>query len=145
MADEIHHPHDLMVRAVWGKQNQFKGQSRILLQKDPYDASLGEEDLSGFITRLIENTDLSLSKRFYQLIGWKDELSIETNGFVTLLTLGLMLAGFWLVIKHRSTQASWVVATGTRMYAVQPGRWPRAAFEHRRCPRLAPAAHVSPA
>ena len=51
-------PYELIVKLVWQAQNQFKGQSKILLQKDPYDKSLGDEDLGGFVTRFIENCNL---------------------------------------------------------------------------------------
>lgn len=97
-------PYELIVKAIWHADNQFKGQSRILLQKDPYDKSLGEEDLPGFITRFVENTDLSLSKRFYQLIGWKDELNTDVNGFVTLITLFLILYGFWRLLRNEKKE-----------------------------------------
>jgi hypothetical protein len=40
-----------LVKLIWGSQNQFSGQSKILLLKDPYDKSLGNDDLAGFIGR----------------------------------------------------------------------------------------------
>jgi hypothetical protein len=94
--------YEALVRIVWGTQNQFAGQGKILLQKDPYDISQGNETAGGFVTRLIENTNLSLSKRFYQLLGFMDEGSLETNWFLTLLTLGLALFGFWVALKSKN-------------------------------------------
>jgi hypothetical protein len=92
-------PYELIVKLVWQAQNQFKGQSKILLQKDPYDKSLGDEDLGGFVTRFIENCNLSFSKRFYQLLGWRDESSFEVYGLITLLTIAIALFGFWKLFK----------------------------------------------
>ena len=95
-------PYELIVKTVWSAQNQFAGQSKILLQKDPYDKTQGTEDVTGFIIRLIENTNLSLSKRFYQLLGWRDELNTETYGFLALITIVLALLGFWKLVKDKN-------------------------------------------
>jgi hypothetical protein len=95
-------PYDLIIKMIWNPANQFKGQSRILLQKDPYNASLGNEDLDGFIARFIENCNLYLSKRFYQLLGFRDENNTEVYGLLTLITIGLCIAGFWLLYKKRN-------------------------------------------
>ena len=94
-------PYELLVRAIWKADNQFKGQGKILLQKDPYDASQGQEDAAGFITRFIENADLAISKRFYQLLGWRSELSTEVHGYVTVITLAIALFGFWQLLKDK--------------------------------------------
>lgn len=95
-------PYELIVKAVWNAQNQFKGQSKILLQKDPYDKSLGDEDFGGFIQRFIDNCNLSFGKRFYQLIGWRDEASFEVYGLITLITIALALFGFWKLVKDKN-------------------------------------------
>jgi len=91
--------YELIVKSIWAAQNQFAGQSKILLQKDPYDISKGNEDAAGFIQRFVDNTNLSLSKRFYQILGWRDENSVEVYGLITLLTLSLILFGFWKLYK----------------------------------------------
>ena len=91
--------YELIVKSIWAAQNQFAGQSKILLQKDPYDISKGNEDAAGFIQRFIDNTNLSLSKRFYQILGWRDENSVEVYGLISLITLSLMLFGFWKLYK----------------------------------------------
>jgi hypothetical protein len=95
-------PYELIVRTIWKAPNQFKGQSKILLQKDPYNASLGDEDLSGFIQRFIDNCNLYIGKRFYQLLGWKGELNTEINGYVTFLSIAIVLVGFWLLFRQKN-------------------------------------------
>lgn len=95
-------PYEVVVKLVWSAQNQFKGQSKILLQKDPYNAALGNEDFSGFIQRLLDNCNLYLSKRFYQLIGWRDENSVDVNGFIAFITIALAVVGFWFLFKHKN-------------------------------------------
>jgi hypothetical protein len=72
-------PYELIVKLVWGTQNQFSGQSKILLLKDPYDKSLGNDDLSGFITRFFDNCNLYLGKRFFELLGLREEATKSLN------------------------------------------------------------------
>lgn len=95
-------PYELIVKLVWQAQNQFKGQSKILLQKDPYDVTQGNEDLMGFVGRFFENCNLAISKRFYQLIGWRDETSTEVYGLITIISIGIALFGFWKLIKNKN-------------------------------------------
>lgn len=91
-----------IVRIIWGAQNQFQGQSRILMQKDPYDKSLGDEDVSGFIQRFFDNSELYLSKRFFQIIGWRDEASLEVYGLLAFLVITVTLMGLWMVFKQKN-------------------------------------------
>lgn len=74
-------PYELLVKLIWGSQNQFSGQGKILLQKDPYDKSLGNEDFAGFIGRFFDNCNLYLGKRFYELLGLREEYTrpLETQ------------------------------------------------------------------
>jgi hypothetical protein len=97
--------YEVIVRTVWDAQNQFKGQSKILLQKDPYNAAAGNEDLSGFVQRFFDNCDLYMGKRFYQLLGWRDEFHVQETseyGFVAFITIVLALVGFWFIFKQKN-------------------------------------------
>lgn len=95
-------PYELLVKLVWGSQNQFSGQSKILLLKDPYDRALGNEDFSGFITRFTDNCNLYLSKRFFQLLGFRDENSVEVYGFLAFLVIAITLAALFYVFRHKN-------------------------------------------
>ena len=95
-------PYEIIIKLIWGSQNQFSGQSKILLLKDPYDKSLGNEDLSGFITRFLDNCNLYLSKRFFQLLGFRDENSLELYGFIAFLVIVITLAALFYVFKHKN-------------------------------------------
>lgn len=92
--------YELIVRLIWGSQNQFSAQSKILLQKDPYDASLGNEDLSGFMTRVIDNCNLYFSKRFFQILGFRDEMSVEIYGLLALLVIIVFAFGTFITLKN---------------------------------------------
>lgn len=123
-------PYELIVKIVWNAQNQFSGQSKILLQKDPYDKSLGEEDMAGFIQRFIDNCNLSLSKRFYQLIGWRSEDNYDVYGFVTLITIAIALIGFWQIYKSKNKELFLLsLFTGAQLvlsFLILQARWDQA-------------------
>ena len=94
-------PYKLLIRLVFGNVSQYSNQSKILLQKDPYDASLGQEDFAGFIQRFLDNSELYLSKRFFQIIGWMNEQSTDTYGILALLMWGLFFWGSWKIYKQK--------------------------------------------
>ncbi|MBI3520283.1 MAG: hypothetical protein HY062_13130, partial [Bacteroidetes bacterium] len=95
-------PYELLVKLIWGSQNQFSGQSKILLQKDPYDKSLGNEDLSGFIGRLFDNCNLYLSKRFFQLLGLRNEDSTEVFGLLSFIVIAVLVIALFQVFKQKN-------------------------------------------
>lgn len=89
-----------LVRVIWGNQNQFSGQSKILLLKDPYDKAAGNDDLSGFIGRLFDNSNLYLSKRFFQILGFRDENSVEVYGLLAFIIIVVLLISFFYYFKN---------------------------------------------
>lgn len=95
-------PYELLVKIIWGSQNQFSGQGRILLQKDPYDKSLGNEDMAGFIGRLFDNCNLYLSKRFFQLLGLRNEDSVEVFGLLSVIVIAVMVIALIHVFKQKN-------------------------------------------
>ncbi|MGZ4044572.1 MAG: ArnT family glycosyltransferase [Bacteroidia bacterium] len=78
--------YEVIKNLIWGDSAiQYKSQMGILLNKDPYDASKGQEDIAGFIGRFTDNIGLYLGKRFYQILGFLDEnytgsKYVEVNG-----------------------------------------------------------------
>ncbi len=107
-------PYELIVKLIWGTQNQFAGQSKILLQKDPYDKSLGNDDFAGFVGRFFDNCNLYLGKRFFELLGLRSEnvsavqnievyekLKSEYSSIAFIVIVVLIIALFY-VIKHKN-------------------------------------------
>jgi hypothetical protein len=120
-------PYELIVKAIWGTQNQFSGQSKILLLKDPYDRALGNDDLSGFIGRFIDNSNLYLSKRFFQLLGLRDENSVEVFGLLAFIVVGIMLAALFHVYKQKNKPLFFLgLFTGAQLllsFIILQARW----------------------
>ncbi len=60
---------------------QFSDQAISLLQKHPYDATQGTETFLGFIQRLIDNSNIYLSRQLFEIFGLRPEI-IEINNSV---------------------------------------------------------------
>lgn len=82
---------------IWGAGNQYGSQGAILLQKDAYNAAAGQEDLSGFIARFFQNFDLYVSKRLFQILGFKDPNNLETKTILSVFVLGLLIFTAWRI------------------------------------------------
>lgn len=91
-------PFEIIKKLIWNQTNQY-AQGAILLQKDPYNASAGKEDLAGFIGRIYDNSLLYLSKRFFQILGFLSEESVAVSLGLTVLVIVLLLFGFYRSVK----------------------------------------------
>jgi len=85
-------PFDTFKYFAWGEIGQYS-QTDILFLKDPYDPSHGKEDLAGFFQRLYQNANLYISKRIFQMLGFRSETSTEVNSGLTIFTCILFLFG----------------------------------------------------
>jgi hypothetical protein len=75
---------------------QFSTQSSSLLNKDYYNPQAGKEDLAGFVTRIIDNSNLYLSKHFLTMVGLRKAdlvmtVSSMVSIFIYLLSIGSLL------------------------------------------------------
>lgn len=136
--------YEFIKNLVWGESAiQYKTQTAILLNKDPYDASQGQEDLMGFFGRFTDNIGLYLGKRFYQILGFLDEHFvgkevIEQNGemitktgptliFLSIIVLALTFFGLYKAVKNKQHLISFlllfsgVISFGT--FFVLQARW----------------------
>jgi hypothetical protein len=112
--------YEVIKSMVWGKSAiQYESQVNILFNKDPYDASKGQEDLAGFFGRFTDNIALYVGKRFYQIIGFFDEeflykkvveqdgqlMEVPNNSiyfFFAFIILGLTFLGLYKAFKTKN-------------------------------------------
>lgn len=79
---------------------QFTTQGSGLMNKDYYNPQAGKEDLAGFLTRLIENSNLYLSKHFVSMVGFKKIVPMMTvSSLVTILIYMLSLGSLLITFK----------------------------------------------
>lgn len=125
--------YEVIKNAIWGKSAiQYTSQMNLLLNKDPYDASQGQEDVAGFIGRFFDNIDLYLAKRFYQIIGFIDEANMNTFGLLSLIVLALTFYGLYAAIKNKNHFIAFLVLFGGTIsmgtFVVLQARWDQARF-----------------
>ncbi len=93
------------------KEDNTASQLKVLLQKDAYDATKGNEDISGFITRFTDNSQLYLSKEFPGILNWKtpseEDLQKppleQTSGLLTLFLYIVFFAALFYSFKDSKT------------------------------------------
>lgn len=93
--------YELIKRMIWGSLSQFSSQSAMFLRKNPYLESSGNEDISGFITRFLENTSIYLANRLMQILGFIKDSSHFASIILTVILVALLLFGVYRIWKSR--------------------------------------------
>lgn len=96
-------PMVLLEKTVWHLSGQWSDQGATLMLKDPYDAAKGNETFTGFFVRFFGNCNLYLSKRFFQIVGFRATTSTDTNSFLTFLFILSGLFAFYRIVKAKNT------------------------------------------
>jgi hypothetical protein len=90
---------EVIKRIFWhNSQAQIASQGTQMLLKNPYNAQEGMESFSGYLDRLIDNSQYYISNAFYFITGLRKEGG-EVSGFLTLLTYALVFLALFLVFK----------------------------------------------
>ncbi|MCC5928208.1 MAG: hypothetical protein JJU28_03085 [Cyclobacteriaceae bacterium] len=89
-------------RLIWEYDAvQISSQGSTLLNKHPYDASQGQENLKGFIMRFVQNSDDYLSRHFLEINGIRYN-SKKTIPLVSLFIYVLIAAGLLLSFRKNA-------------------------------------------
>ncbi|WP_163707159.1 glycosyltransferase family protein [Mangrovibacterium lignilyticum] len=85
----------LSKRLIWGSQGiQFNGQLNSLLQKNAYNPAMGNEDLMGFLGRLVDNSNLYISKHIFRFLSLRSLTANTIEPILTILVYLILLVGF---------------------------------------------------
>jgi len=89
---------------LWHEEGaQFSSQGSGLLNKDYYNPQAGKEDISGYYKRLVDNSNLYLSKHFVSVIGLRTVTPMmPVNSLVTIVVY--LLAVGSLLITYRKNK-----------------------------------------
>ncbi|MCF6241728.1 MAG: hypothetical protein L3J74_10330 [Bacteroidales bacterium] len=84
---------------------QFSNQASSLMMVHPYDASKGTETFMGFIGRFIDNSNIYISKFFFQILNLRPELIKTPKGYTTpeelpFLTILVYILIVWAIIYY---------------------------------------------
>jgi hypothetical protein len=95
---------ELLKMVLWKDiaKGQLNAQGNVLLLKDPYDASKGTDDFMGFVGRFFDNIDIYLSKRFFQIIGFRDPANTELYSGLAWLVVILLLVGLVVIFRSKN-------------------------------------------
>lgn len=94
-------PFKLYKNIVWNlNQANLQGQFELMFYKNPYNQALGKEDFAGMVTRVIENSKIYLSRQLMIILGFRPEGSRETNLFLAIAILAMLVIALFLVYKH---------------------------------------------
>lgn len=102
------------IKIIWKIDgSQYASQSGIIFNKNAYNPSLGKETVGGFITRLIENSQIYIGQRFMYVLGFRDEMSStvgadgnitdynSTNKLLVFIFIGIVLASLYYMHKNK--------------------------------------------
>lgn len=125
--------YELIKNMIWGKSAiQYQSQMGILLNKDPYDASQGTEDIAGFFGRFFDNCGLYLSKRFFQLLGFMNEDSTNVYSLLAFIVICSVCIGLYYAVKNNNELITFMVLfAGTICFGtffVLQARWDQPRF-----------------
>jgi hypothetical protein len=96
-------PFEIIRGLIWGSKNQFAAQaSSLIVQKDPYDASKGTEDLLGYFNRVVDNYGLYISKRFFQILGFLSEQDMLVRPGLGLIFFIIGVFSLILIIRKKN-------------------------------------------
>jgi hypothetical protein len=109
-------PMMVIEKFIFHAEGQWGSQGNMLLLVDPYDASKGKETVSGFFSRFLQNCDIYISKRFFEVLGFRSEDSLKQymamdNGTLRVFVFFLLaLTGFLLYRLIKSKNKYMLVA-----------------------------------
>lgn len=93
---------EIIKSLVWGSVGQYRAQGLSIFQKDYYNADKGMEDFWGIVTRFFNNADLYISKRLFQILGFKSPESYTTSTTLTVIVVILILWGLYRCYKSKN-------------------------------------------
>ena len=105
---------EFLKRLIWGNIGQYSTQLNILLQKNPYDASQGNENFGGFIQRLIDNTIIYWDRLLFQILGFSDEGDLDKPLLAIIIVV--LIAGALIVFWKEKNKL--LLFTGTYVIAL---------------------------
>ena len=99
------------------KEMQISSQLDALMTKVPYKQDSGEEDMYGFLMRLVDNSKVYLGYHFRNIFGLANNEEIESNSLVTLLIYALFIPGFFVAFRKSKFWLFMGVFTSTALGA----------------------------
>ena len=113
--------------AIIYEKTQGSSQGDLLTLIDPYNASKGKRHIGDFISDFFQNSNLYISKRLYQILGFKSDIDMDTSPWLTFFTIIILLFAIYRIIKSKNrylliASLYVLVMAGATFFALQT-RW----------------------
>ncbi|MEZ5006945.1 MAG: hypothetical protein R2728_02835 [Chitinophagales bacterium] len=79
----------------------MSSQMETLLLKHPYKPEEGTENVMGFLTRIVDNSNLYIGRTFLVESGFRPISGAQLNGSLTLLVYAILIGGFLYAIRKK--------------------------------------------
>ena len=86
--------------AIWGEVKSDNRQIETLMQVHPYQVEDGQETLGGYFGRVVDNSNLYVSKHLMRILGFRKADDRNTNPFVTLIVYAIFAFGTFKAWKN---------------------------------------------
>src|SRR5581483_34048 len=93
---------EFIKRFILHSHIEWGAERGTLLLKDQYHPDQGYENMSGLISRFKGNMLLYLSKRFFQVIGFRSEDAITTSKFLAFVFIAFALFALYRAFKSKN-------------------------------------------
>lgn len=100
---------------IWGDVKSDNSQIESLMQVHPYDVEQGQETLSGYLGRLVDNSNLYISKHLMRIVGFRSSTDRATNPMVTILVYLLFVFGAFQSWKNNRSVLLMALSTVTML------------------------------
>ena len=84
---------------IWGFVSGISSQANTLIYKHPYDLSQGKETFTGYLMRIVDNSNLYLSKQFLKMTGFLKPTAIRIHPSLTVILYLFFIFSFVSVYK----------------------------------------------
>ena len=119
---------------IWNDADvQFQNQANSLLLKNYYNAAEGYESLGGYFMRIVDNSQLYLSKHLFMMLGLRPDMNVQPNiTGLTLLSYFVFFAGLVVVAlkknKYLLFTAIYVLSMVGMTFVVLQKTWDQGRF-----------------
>ncbi len=104
--------------AVWGEVKSDNRQIESLMQVHPYQAEDGQETIAGYAGRVVDNSNLYISKHLMRILGLHKADDRSTSGVVTLLFYLLFGYGAYRVWRRGNVALQLMVVSSVVMLGI---------------------------
>jgi len=96
-------PYNIYKNVAWAsKGSGYESQLSQMFYVHPYDKSKGKENFGGFVTRVVDNSNIYLSRHLLKFLGFKKPESLKNTPIMSIVFYAFFILGFYWCIKDKN-------------------------------------------